>query len=87
MVEVGVSEARRRLTQLIDAALGGEDVILTRGNRRVRLSVLQDAPHALLDTLDFAERVRQTRERFAGSTPPLTEAEFQAERSAIRGRD
>ena len=47
-MQVGVRELKQRLSELIDRAAAGEEIIVTdRGTPRVRISPL--APHGLLE--------------------------------------
>lgn len=44
MLRVNLAEAKARLSELVDAAIGGEDVVLARrGKPLVRLTVVREA--------------------------------------------
>ena len=84
MVEVGVLEAKTRLSQLLEAAVQGEEVVISRrGKRRVRLAPLEedDTP------MDAEAHLMRLRARIAGENQaPMSEAEVQSEWDKLRGR-
>jgi prevent-host-death family protein len=80
-MEVGVLEAKTRLSELLEAAMRGEDVVITRhGKRMVKL-----AP--VTEPIDVAEEVRLLREHFARTAPNPGAADIDADLNAMRGRD
>ena len=83
MVEVGVLEAKTRLSQLLEAALQGEEVVISRrGKPLVRLAPIDDdAPS------DLEAHLASLRARLAGDNrDPMSEDEVQAEWDELRGR-
>ena len=67
-VEVGVREFRESLSEWLDRAAAGEDVVVTeRGKPKVRLSAARD--EHVLDRLEREGRVRRAK-RPRGPLPP-----------------
>ena len=61
MTTVGISKARNRLSDLVDRAARGEEIVITRrGEHVARLMPLQ-APDALGQAGMLAARIRQSR--------------------------
>ena len=66
MTTVGISEARNRLSDLVDRAARGEEIVITRrGEQVARLMPLQ-APDALGQAGTLAARIRQSRGQAVG---------------------
>ena len=97
VVEVGVLEAKTRLSQLLQAALDGEQVVITRhGKRLVRLQpVAEDiedrrgggaSEGGRRPILDVAEHVRLLREKFARDAPNPEAADVDGDLARMRGR-
>ena len=79
MVEVDVAEAASRFAELMDAALNGERVVISRRGHRVALAPV-DPPG------DVEAHLAALRQRLRGPSPPPTEAELDADIAAMRGR-
>lgn len=77
---VTLTEAKAKLSELLDAVERGEEIIIVRhGERVARLrayTAAEDAPH---ETRSPAERVRQVREACAGDRALIAEV-FRRER-------
>lgn len=77
---VTLTEAKAKLSELLDAVERGEEIIIVRhGERIARLrayTAAEDAPH---ETRSPAERVRQVREACAGDRALIAEV-FRRER-------
>ena len=81
MIEVSVLEAGHRMYELLDAALAGEAVVITRGGDRVALEPYQEeSPH------DAEAHLAELRHRLAGPAPAPTAAEMDADIRIMRGR-
>jgi prevent-host-death family protein len=84
MVEVGVLEAKTRLSELLDAAVRGEEIVISRhGRPLVRLArIVDDRPE------DLEAHLVALRKRIARGDPPIpmSEAEIQTEWDELRGR-
>lgn len=82
MREIGVLEAKTRLSALLDDVGRGEEMVITRNGKPVaRLAPLNDA-HA-----DVADRVRALRERIAKAAAGVPSLDLDAEFDRLRGRD
>jgi antitoxin (DNA-binding transcriptional repressor) of toxin-antitoxin stability system len=74
MARVNVAEAKARLSELIDAALQGEEIIISRRNKAlVKLAVLKQGPSArpgrLAGRIRMAADFDATLEDFAAYMP------------------
>ena len=81
-MEVGVLEAKTQLSELLEAAMRGEDVVITRhGKRMAELARVDDEP------VDLAAEVKALRDLLAELAPNPEAADIDADLNAMRGRD
>jgi prevent-host-death family protein len=90
MVEIVLSEAEAALSNYIDAALRGEDVVITRaGERLVRLAPVVESGSSRPRIVGPAllENITSFRDRLAAEAPRPEAADIDADLLAMRGRD
>lgn len=85
MVEVGVLEAKTRLSQLLQAALDGEDVVITRHGKQI--AKLTPIPQPRRPAPDVAERALRLRERFTREAPNPGAADIDGDLARMRRGD
>jgi prevent-host-death family protein len=61
MTTVGIFEARNRLSELVDRAARGEEIIITRRGEQVARLMPPRAPNALGLARSLAARIRKSR--------------------------
>ena len=65
MTTVGIFEAKNRLSELVERAARGEEIVITRRGERVARLMPPQAPDALGQARSLAVRIRESR---AGQT-------------------
>lgn len=61
MTTVGIFEAKNRLSELVERAGRGEEIIITRRGEQVARLMPPQAPDAPAHARQLAERIRQSR--------------------------
>ncbi len=61
MIDVGIFEAKRRLSELVDRAGRGEEIVITRRGQPVARLLPPEAADANAQARGLAERIRRTR--------------------------
>ena len=75
-------EAKTRLSELLEAAMRGDDVVITRhGKRMAKLARVDEEP------VDPAAEVKASRDLLAELAPKPEAADIDADLKAMRGRD
>ena len=90
MVEVGLSEAEAALGAYVDAALRGEDVVITRAGRRlVKLTPVAEPRGARTkyEGEALAKRITDFAQRLAAEASNPNAADIDVDLRAMRGRD
>ena len=90
MVEVGLSEAEAALGAYVDAALRGEDVVITQaGKQLVKLTPVTGAgdPRTNYEGDALAKRISDFAQRLAAEAPNPEAADIDADLHAMRRRD
>lgn len=65
MTTVGIFEAKNRLSELVDRAARGEEIIITRRGKPVASLMPPGLPNALGQARAWAERIRHSRSQHA----------------------
>lgn len=74
MTSVGIFEAKNRLSELVERAGRGEEIIITRRGEQIARLVAPQAPDATVRAQQLAARIRQTRNSHPlGDGAPLGE--------------
>jgi prevent-host-death family protein len=63
MTTVGIFEAKNRLSELVERATRGEEIIITRRGETVARLLPPERPNAQIQARSLAERIRQSRAR------------------------
>ena len=63
MATVGIFEAKNRLSELVERAAQGEEIVITRRGEQVARLMPPLAPDALLQAKTLVARIRQSRAR------------------------
>jgi prevent-host-death family protein len=63
MTTVGIFEAKSRLSELVERATRGEEIIITRRGETVARLLPPERPNAQIQARSLAERIRQSRAR------------------------
>lgn len=61
MTTVGIFEAKNRLSELVERAARGEEIVITRRGEQVARLMPPRAPDALAEAHALARRIRQNR--------------------------
>lgn len=61
MTTVGIFEAKNRLSELVERAARGEEIVITRRGEQVARLMPPAAPNAQAQARELAERIRRTR--------------------------
>ncbi len=61
MITVGIFEAKRRLSELVERAGRGEEIVITRHGQPVARLLPPEAADAYAQARSLAERIRRTR--------------------------
>lgn len=61
MAEVGIFEAKNRLSELVERAARGEEIVITRRGEQVARLMPPRAPDALGQARSLAARIRKSR--------------------------
>jgi prevent-host-death family protein len=61
MVHVGIFEAKNRLSELVERASRGEEIVITRRGEEVARLMPPQVPNAQGQARALAERIRQSR--------------------------
>lgn len=61
MTSVGIFEAKNRLSELVDRAARGEEIVITRRGEQVARLVPPEVPDVQGHTKALVERIRRTR--------------------------
>lgn len=61
MTSVGIFEAKNRLSELVERAARGEEIVITRRGEQVARLMPPETPNAQARTRALAERIRHTR--------------------------
>jgi prevent-host-death family protein len=61
MTSVGIFEAKNRLSELVERALRGEEIVITRRGEQVARLLPPEAPNARAQARDLAARIRRSR--------------------------
>lgn len=62
MTTVGIFEAKNRLSELVDRAARGEEIVITRRGEQVARLMPPRVPEALAQAQALAVRIRRSRE-------------------------
>ena len=62
MTTVGIFEAKNRLSELVERAGRGEEIVITRRGQSVARLMPPEVADAKVQARDLAERIRHTRE-------------------------
>ena len=65
MAEVGIFEAKNRLSELVERAARGEEIVITRRGKPVARLVPPEVTDAQSQALALAERIRRSRAQHA----------------------
>jgi len=65
MAEVGIFEAKNRLSELVERAARGEEIVITRRGKSVARLVPPEVTDAQSQALALAERIRRSRTQHA----------------------
>lgn len=61
MITIGIFEAKNRLSELIDRAARGEEIVITRRGEQVARLLPPQTPDAARSARTLAERIRRSR--------------------------
>lgn len=61
MATVGIFEAKNRLSELVERAARGEEIVITRRGEEVARLMPPHVPDALAQARSLAERIRRSR--------------------------
>jgi prevent-host-death family protein len=90
MVEVRLTELEAGFGSYVDAALRGEDVVITRaGKQLVKLTPVADAGSSRpkLEGQALLDSIRRFRDGLAAEAPSPEAADIDADLLTMRGRD
>ncbi len=65
MTSIGIFEAKNRLSELIERAARGEEIVITRRGEQVARLLPPAVPDARHQARELAERIRRSRARHA----------------------
>ncbi|HKW84422.1 MAG TPA: type II toxin-antitoxin system prevent-host-death family antitoxin [Burkholderiaceae bacterium] len=72
MTTIGIFEAKNRLSELVERAARGEEIVISRRGKQVARLLPLDAPdsHAAARARALAQRIRRSRQAYGSTRAP-----------------